>query len=88
MELWIMNRPTEKIQEIFQAKKRTMNNGHKKEVANDDDRVFSKDLEQLIDELQLSQEDIEVAKHIVGSDPGKVAKFLKERHGRSNLPLW
>jgi len=83
-----MNRPTEKIQEIFQDKKRTMNNGYKKEVANDDDRVFSKDLEQLIDELQLSQEDIEVAKHIVGSDPGKVAKFLKERHGRPNLPLW
>ena len=51
-------------------------------------RGFSKDLEQLIDELELSQEDIEVAKQVVGNDPGKVAKFLKYRHDKPNLPLW
>jgi len=83
-----MNRPTEKIQEIFQDKKRTMNKDQKKEVANNNETVFSKDLEQLIDELELSQEDIEVAKQVVGNDPGKVAKFLKYRHDKPNLPLW
>jgi len=65
-----------------------MNKDQKKEVANNNETVFSKDLEQLIDELELSQEDIEVAKQVVGNDPGKVAKFLKYRHDKPNLPLW
>jgi hypothetical protein len=46
-----MNPLTEKTQEIFHDKKPTMNNHQRKEVANDDERVFSKDLEQLIDGL-------------------------------------
>jgi len=50
-EIWIMNPPTEKTQEIFHDKKPKMNNHQRKEVANDDERVFSKDLEQLIDGL-------------------------------------
>jgi hypothetical protein len=65
-----------------------MNINQKNEMVNDDQNVSSADLEHLIAQLHLSNEDVEVAKHIVGSDPAKLVKFLKERHDKPALPLW
>lgn len=43
---------------------------------------------ELIAKYNVSQEDVEVAKHLVGNDLKKIEDYLKLRKNNTNLSLW